>query len=58
MKTLIQGGTLVNEGHSFEGSIIVEDGRISQILQGHISPEASFDEVIDASGCFVSVSLV
>ena len=58
MKTLIQGGTLVNEGHSFEGSIIVEDGRISQILQGHISPEASFDEVIDASGCFVLPGII
>ena len=58
MKTLIQGGTLVNEGQSFEGSIIVEDGRISQILQGHTTPEASFDEIIDASGCFVLPGII
>jgi dihydroorotase len=58
MKTLIQGGILVNEGQSFEGSIIVEDGRISQILQGHTTPEASFDEIIDASGCFVLPGII
>jgi dihydroorotase len=58
MKTLIQGGTLVNEGQSFEGSIIVEDGRISQISQGHTTPEASFDEIIDASGCFVLPGII
>ena len=58
MKTLIQGGTLVNEGQSFEGSIIVEDGQISQILQGHTTPEASFDEIIDASGCFVLPGII
>ena len=58
MKTLIQGGTLVNEGQSFEGSIIVEDGQISQISQGHTTPEASFDEIIDASGCFVLPGII
>ena len=58
MKTLIQGGTLVNEGQSFEGSIIVEDGQISQILQGHTTPEASFDEIIDASECFVLPGII
>jgi dihydroorotase len=58
MKTLIQGGTLVNEGRTFEGSIIIEDGRISQISERHTTPEASFDEVIDASGCFVLPGII
>ena len=53
MRTLIQSGTLVNEGQTFEGAIIVEDGRISQIVKGNTTPEASYDDVIDASGCFV-----
>ena len=53
MRTLIQSGTLVNEGQTFEGSIVIEDGKISQIIQRNITPEASYDEVIDASGCFV-----
>ena len=53
MRTLIQSGTLVNEGQTFEGSIVIEDGKISQIIPNHTTPEASYDEVIDASGCFV-----
>ena len=58
MRTLIQGGTLVNEGLTFKGSIIVEDGRISQISEGYTTPEASFDEMIDASGCFVLPGII
>ena len=53
MRTLIQGGTIVNEGRTFDGAIVIEDEIISQIIQGHTIPEASYDEVIDASGCFV-----
>ena len=53
MRTLIQSGTLVNEGQTFEGSIVIEDGKISQIIQRNTTPEASYDEIIDASGCFV-----
>ena len=53
MRTLIKGGTLVNEGKLFEGSILIEDSRIAQIYTEPHTPEASYDEFIDASGCFV-----
>ena len=53
MKRLIQHGTLVNENHIFDGSVIVEDSKITKIVEGNAVPNASFDEVIDASGCFV-----
>ena len=53
MRTLIQSGTLVNEGKVFDGAIIVEEGKISKIVAGNSIPEASFDEIVDASGCFV-----
>ena len=59
MKTLIQGGTLVNEGKLYGGSIVVEDGKILQIIpDNHTTPEASCDEVIDASGCFVLPGII
>ena len=58
MRTLIQGGTIVNEGRTFDGSIVIEDGIIRQIRQGHTIPEASYDEVIDASGCFVMPGVI
>ena len=53
MKTLVKGGTIVNEGRTFNGSLVIEDERITRIIEGNHTPEASYDEVIDASGCFV-----
>ena len=53
MRTVIQGGRIVNEGKIFDGSIVVEDTKISKIVEGETSPEDIVDEVIDASGCFV-----
>ena len=53
MRTVIQGGKIVNEGKIFDGSIIVEDTKINKIVEGNVSPEVVADEVIDASGCFV-----
>jgi dihydroorotase len=58
MRTLIQGGTLVNEGRLFEGSILIEDSKIAQIYTEPHIPEASYDEVIDASGCFVLPGII
>ena len=58
MRTLIQGGTLVNEGRLFEGSILIEDSQIAQIYTEPHTPEASYDEVIDASGCLVLPGII
>ena len=61
MRTLIQGGTIVNEGEVFAGFVIIEGETISRIIKGHDIfkgassdiPEGSYDEIIDASGCFI-----
>lgn len=67
MTTLIKGGTLVNEGRTFNGSLVVENEKITHIIgsggqvcdgvgahdQATCPPDSAFDEVIDASGCFV-----
>lgn len=53
MTTLVKGGTLVNEGRTFNGSLVIENEKITRIIEGNYTPEASFDEIIDASGCFV-----
>lgn len=52
MATLIKGGTLVNEGRTFNGSLLIDRGKITHIFESN-PPDCSFDEVIDASGCFV-----
>ena len=53
MKTLITNATVVNEGRSFPGAVLIDGDRISQIFEtgGTITPPC--DEVIDASGCYL-----
>lgn len=52
MKLLIQNGTIVNEGISFVGDLIVDGEQIAEIFNGK-APRGTYDEVIEASGCFV-----
>ncbi len=53
MRTVIIGATIVNEGKTFDGSLVIEDSKIRKIVKENSNPEADADEVIDASGCFV-----
>ena len=53
MRKLIKGGTIVNEGRTFDGSIVVDDKNILSVTEGTTHPDVPVDEVIDASGCFV-----
>ena len=52
MKTLISHATIVNEGRAYNGSLVIEDERIADIIE-HTAPQGQFDETVDASGCFV-----
>ena len=53
MRTLIQNATIVNEGRSFQGDILIENDRIAAISADTIHTPAHVDLTIDASGCFV-----
>ncbi len=54
MKQLIKGGTIVNEGRTFRGDIVVEDDRIAAVTTDLSAlPSDFFDEIIDATGCYV-----
>lgn len=53
MKTLIQGGTIVNEGKTFRGDLVVDGEKIVHIYQEDEAPRGSYDRIVDASGCFV-----
>ena len=52
MRTLIKNGTIVNEGRSFLGDLVVDGEHIEEIYEGK-APRGIYDQVIDASGCFV-----
>ena len=58
MRVLIKGGHIVNEGRTQDGYLVIEDGQISEI--SHLSPLNSqlFDEVIDASGCYILPGII
>lgn len=56
MKIFIKGGHIVNEGRITEGNIVIEDGNIIEISKHQ--PEASFDETIDASGCYILPGII
>ena len=51
-KTLIKGGTIVNEGRSFKGDLVVDGEVIKDIYEGE-APRGFYDHVVEASGCFV-----
>ena len=51
MSILVKSGRIVNEGRIFDGSVVIEDGNIIDITKQQ--PESSYDEIIDASGCYV-----
>ena len=53
MRRLIQGGTIVNEGRSFIGSLIIEDDCIIEIIENNETPRGEFDEIVNATGYFV-----
>lgn len=52
MRILIKNGTIVNEGRSFLGDLVVNGEQIEEIYEGK-APRGIYDQVIDASGCFV-----
>ena len=58
MRLLIKGGEIVNEGRTFEGSIVIEDDLIADIIEGNPQPEASYDQVTDASGCYILPGII
>ena len=55
-RILVSGGRIVNEGRQFDGYIVIEDGTITEVTTRQ--PEASFDETIDASGCYVLPGII
>lgn len=53
-RTLIQHATIVNEGRQFVGSLLIDNDKIEEILEGaDARPHLPADEVVDARGCYL-----
>ena len=53
MRVLISNPTIVNKGEQFQGSIVVNNGKIVEILRDNELPRAECDEIIEATGLFL-----
>lgn len=51
--TLIKNATIVNEGESFTGSVLIENDRIGKVFRGSSEADVKGAEVIDAAGLFL-----
>jgi dihydroorotase len=58
MSTLIFNAVIVNENKSFRGSLLIEGEYISRIFNGSAMPRGLFDEVVDATGCYLLPGLI
>ena len=59
MRTIIEGGTIVNEGRTFDGSIIIDDGNIVDVtLTANRQPLTADDKVINATGCYILPGII
>lgn len=54
LRIQIKNATLVNEGRRFVGTLVIDDNRIDEIIEGHdMESSIPVDETIDGSGCYV-----
>ncbi len=52
-KILIENGSIVNEGRTFRGSVVIENDRIATITENQDAPRGNYDKIVDATGAFV-----
>ena len=59
MRTVVSGGHIINEGKTLAATIVIDDGRIADIIPATTSPTPpSADELIDATGCYVLPGII
>ena len=58
MRTIIEGGTIVNEGRTFDGTLVIEDGNIIDITTDSPSSTSTADNVIDATDCYILPGII
>lgn len=53
MKTIIRNATIVNEGRTFIGSVVIEDQFIQEIIEDGDDTSQTYDQEIDATGLYL-----
>ena len=52
-RTLIHNAIIVNNGRQTQGSVLIEDGVIAQVLTNGKPLTLPYTEFIDATGCYL-----
>ncbi|SFO82798.1 dihydroorotase [Prevotella sp. tf2-5] len=58
MRTIIEGGTIVNEGRTFDGTIIIDDGTIVSLESLENLESQDHLERINAHGCYILPGII
>lgn len=53
MRTIIRNATIVNEGRTFQGSVVIEDQMIQEVIEGGDDSSQMYDQIIDAEGLYL-----
>ena len=53
MRTLIKNATIVNEGEKFIGSIVINNGKIAEIIHEGEKPRKGEFQIVDAQGMYL-----
>ena len=58
MTILISNATIVNEGKSVFGHVVIDGDTIQQVSFAALPPHGSYDQCIDAMGCVVMPGVI
>lgn len=58
MRTIIENGTIVNEGRACRGSLVIEGDHIERVIAGEETPRGSYGQHVDATGCVVMPGVI
>ena len=53
MRILLQGGTIINEGRTFKGDLLIHNDRIEKIIEGELDSVPGDIKVIDTTGKYI-----
>ena len=53
MRILLQGGTIINEGRTFKGDLLIHNDRIEKIIEGELDSVPGDIKIIDATGKYI-----
>lgn len=57
-RIVIKEATIINEGHSFIGSVVIEDETITHVIEGTEVPQDNYTEVIDGKGKYLMPGVI